>query len=159
MNRFAFLVLATLTLGACAEKTEEDAGVLADTAQMPLPAEPAGVSLAEIAGTWRVDVSPVDKDTIVLSYTLWASGDTSQWKMKFDDRADTMKVNIVGMAGDSVVTRFGPYSSALRPNVSVVTEAVNRMQNGQLNGSVTARYSVTTADSVMRFRLAGTRTQ
>ena len=120
---------------------------------------PAANPMADMAGTWRVEVRPADKDTVVVSYTLWASGDTSQWKMKFDDRPDTMKVNIVGVAGDSVMTRFGPYSSALRPSVMVVTEAVNRLQNGMITGNVTAHYSVTTPDSVMHLRLSGTRAQ
>lgn len=159
MSRVALLAIAALVVAGCAKKADES-DVPADTAQVaPAPPAPAPLSLADLKGTWAMTVMPVDKDTVLTSYHLYASDDTAAWKLKFDNRADTIKVNVVALGGDSVAVRFGPYSSALRKNVKVVSESVERLQNGKLVGSITAHYSVTTADSLVHLRSEGTREQ
>lgn len=157
MRRLAVVAIAALAL-ACA-KTEDEAEVAADTTRLaPAPATP-GPDVASMAGTWRVNVMPVDKDSVLTSHDLWLSADTSQWKMKFDDRSDTIKVNVVALQSDSVTVQFGPYNSALRKNVQVVTDAVYRLQGDKLVGNILAHYSVSTPDSLVRLRFEGTRVQ
>lgn len=152
--RYLPLLAVTVLAFGCA-KTDDDAAPPADTAQVA-PA-PVGIAAADVAGTWRVNVMPADKDSILNSYTLWASDDPNGWKMQFDGRTDTIAVSGVTFAGDSIMTRFGPYSSALRPNIQVVTETVGRLQNGKMVGTILAHYAVTTPDSVLSLRFEGTR--
>lgn len=153
MRSLPLLVIAVLATG-CA-KTDDDAALPADTAQVT-PA-PVGVAAADVSGTWRVNVMPVDKDSVLNSYTMWATEDLNGWKMQFDGRTDTIAISSVSLAGDSITTRFGPYSSALRPNIQVVTETVGRLQGGKLVGTARAHYAVTTPDSVLDLRFEGTR--
>jgi hypothetical protein len=153
MRSLPLLVIAVLATG-CA-KTDDEAALPADTAHIA-PA-PAGLTAADVSGTWRVNVMPADKDSVLNSYTMWATEDLNGWKMLFDGRTDTIAISGVTLAGDSITTRFGPYSSALRPNVQVVTETVGRLQNGKMVGTVLAHYAVTTPDSVLNLRFEGTR--
>ena len=157
MNRRVAAALAVALLAACTETAEDqDASQNGDT----VPRAPAGaqrLSLADLEGTWRVQVMPTDRDTVLNTHTLWASADTSAWKMLFDGRTDTIKVRVLGIEGDSVRTSFGPYSSALRPDVKVVTEAVHRLQGGNLVGDIIAHYQVSTPDSVLRLRSTAAR--
>ena len=157
MRRLAVVIITALAV-ACAQQDEE-ANVVPDTTRMlPAPATP-GFSLADVAGSWNFEVRPLDKDSVVAAYQLWATADTSGWKMKFDDRNDTMKVHVMPVAGDSIVTHFGPYSSRLRSNVQVQTETVYRRQGDRLVANITAHYSVSTPDSLVYLRAEGTRAQ
>lgn len=158
MRRLAMLIAVTLVVG-CAKK-EDEANVPADTARMaPAPAAPAALSLADVKGTWNVKVMPEGKDTVLTTYQLWASEDTTAWKMKFDNRADTIQVHVLNVAGDSIVMHVGPYKSALRKNVMVTTHSVVRMQDGKLMGKSVAHYAVSTPDSVVNIRTEATRAQ
>jgi hypothetical protein len=153
MRRCTIALLAALVAVGCAERDEE-AAVQADTASMAAGAPTVG--LDNLSGTWRVDVKPVDGDSVINSYTLWAAQD-GVWKMNFDGRPDTMAIEIVGVAGDSIMTKFGPYSSMLRKDVQVVVESVNRVIGDSLIGNAIAHYNVTTPDSVLHLRLIGKR--
>ena len=153
MRRCTIALLAALVAIGCAER-EEEAAVPADTAAMA-PGAPT-VVLDNLNGTWRVDVKPMDSDSILNSYTLWA-GQDGIWKMNFDGRPDTMAIEVVGVAGDSVMTKFGPYSSMLRKDVQVVVEAVSRLSGDSLIGNAIAHYNVTTPDSVVHLRTVGKR--
>jgi hypothetical protein len=152
--RRRFIVLLALLVAVSCAKNEEEAALQADTTGT-LPGEPT-VVLADLNGTWRVDVREMGSDSIINSYTLFA-GQDGIWKMNFDGRPDTMVVDIVGVAGDSVMTRFGPYSSMLRKDVQVVVEAVNRVSGDSIIGNAVAHYNVTTADSVLPLRTVGKR--
>lgn len=152
------LIVAVAVLAVACAKTNDQAGNAVDTAQAA-PAAPAGITLADVKGAWHMNAMPLDKDTVLTSLVMWASEDTAAWKTKFDNRADTIKVRVLGVAGDSIMTEFGPYSSALRKNVKVVTDATYRLQGDKLIGHVTAHYSVPTADSLVHLRTEGTRVQ
>jgi hypothetical protein len=156
MNRLTAVAIATMLLVSCAKKADDNAGTVADTsAQMAAAAKP--LTLGDVAGTWKVEVSLAHNDSIVNAHTLWATADTTGWKMLFDGRSDTIPVRVLGIAGDSVMTVFGPYSSALRKDVKVVTNHNFHVQGNSLTGNLVAHYSVTTADSVVQLRSRGTR--
>lgn len=156
MRRFTLLCCAVLAAG-CA-KPESNNDVAADTvATLPAPPTPGEMSLNDVAGTWAMRVMAENKDTVLTTYRLWISQDTTNWQVKFDSRPDTIQVHMVAMAGDSLVASMGPYRSALRQDVMVTTQSVYRIQNGKLVGVSVAHYDVPTTDSVMRFRTIGDR--
>jgi hypothetical protein len=127
-----------------------------DSAAMA-PAPPAGISLADVAGSWNVRVMPTDRDTVVATYVLSAVDST--WTITFPGR-DPIPMHIVAVDGDSIVTHAGPFQSAVRSgNVMTEANSVVRLQNGMLIGSVVAHYKVTTPDSVATYRTEGTRAQ
>jgi hypothetical protein len=130
----------------------------ADSAAMA-PAAPAGISLADVAGNWNVQVMPENSDSVVLTYQLTATGDTNGWSMKFSDRPNPIPLHVVGVAGDSIMIHADPFPSALRKGATVETTGVVRLQNGQLVGSTTAHYKPAGADSVAVLRTLGTRVQ
>lgn len=154
MRRFACLCCTVLLLGCGGSDSEPDA---AADAPPPPPPAPAPVSLSALAGTWTVQVMPMNSDSVILTYTLNAT-DTTAWTIKFPDRADLVPVRVVAVAGDSVVTQSGPYPSALRKNVTVTTDGVLRLENGVLMGTNTAHYSAG-PDTVLVLRSRGTRSQ
>ena len=59
-----------------------------------------------------------------------ATADTTGWTMAFVDRPP-MPVRVLALAGDSVVTEFGPYESVVRPGVTVLTTVTHRRDAGQ----------------------------
>jgi hypothetical protein len=117
---------------------------------------PAGITLADVSGTWNVRVMPENADTVITSYTLNATDST--WTINFPNR-EPIPVQILAVEGDSIVTSAGPFLSAVRSNVMVTTESVNRLQNDQLVSRTVAHYAVTTPDSVAVLRTEGTRAQ
>ena len=150
MSRFALLACAAL-LVACGgnETAATDSSAAAAMA-------PAAVSIADFAGTWSVRALPETGDSTLATYDLMATADTTSWMAHFPN-GQTTPVRILSVAGDSVVTQMGPYSSLLRQGVTVTTTATTRLQDGRMVGTFVARYNVTTADSVLRGRVEGTK--
>lgn len=105
--------------------------------------------LSRFHGEWHIQALAEDRDTVLTTYRLWAGPDTSRWKIKFDNRPDTLPIHIAHVAGDSMVVQVGPYHIALR-NASVTTRTVVRLVDGKWIGRSVARYAVSSADSVMR---------
>jgi hypothetical protein len=149
MRRFVFLASAVVAVG-CA-RSEAPPG--ADTAAMA----PAAITLADVAGTWTVRLMPEVGDTTLLTYEMVATADTAGWTLTLPNRP-TALVRVVAVEGDSVVTETGPVESVLRPGTMVTTHGVARLQGGMLVGTMVARYQTAQADSVVRFRIEGTRT-
>ena len=152
MRRFACLLCAALLAG-CAET--QDQSETADTAESADMA-PAGITLADVSGTWNVRVMPENGDTVLSTYRLEATG--AAWTINFPDR-EPIPVSILAVEGDSIVTIAGPFSSSVRPNVMVTVETVFRLQNETLVSRTVAHYAVTTPDSVVVLRAEGTRAQ
>lgn len=113
------------------------------------------ITLADVAGQWKVRALAVDRDTVLTTYQLWTSADTGAWKLKFDNRPDTIRIRVLGVAGDSIMIQAGPYHSVLR-QAMVTTRTTLRFRDGKLFGRSTARYDGTPPDSV-RVRTEGTR--
>jgi hypothetical protein len=153
MKHKFFLIGAVLTLAACApqDNPPPETGAASGTVAMPTP-----ITLADVAGTWNVTVKPEVGDSILTSYELMATADTTGWTMTFPGRA-AVPVHVLSVMGDSITTHAGPYESALRKGVMVNTTAAIRLRDGMLHGTGVARYTVTTPDSVLRVRFEGTK--
>src|SRR5688500_11360733 len=111
MRRFASICCTVLLVGC---------GGADDTPEAAADSTPAAaaVSLADLTGTWMVEVMPEASDTVLLTYTMNAPADTAAWSIQFPDRAEPVPLHITTIAGDSVVTVAGPYPSALRKGVT-----------------------------------------
>ena len=121
-----------------------------------MEAAPATISLAEVAGTWKVRATVEGNESTVVTYDLVATEDRSGWSINFPKR-EPIPVRIVGVEGDSILSEAGPFESVLRKGVQVSNQIVSRLQDGKLVGTVVARYQVTGPDTVTRLRFEGTR--
>ncbi|MBA3260446.1 MAG: hypothetical protein H0T68_13390 [Gemmatimonadales bacterium] len=131
----------------------------ADTTVGEAPAmeeSPATISLADVAGTWKVRSTVEGKEATVVTYDMVATADRSGWSLNFPDR-EPIPVRIVAVEGDSIVSEAGPFESALRKGVQVRTHVVSRLQDGKLVGTTTARYQVSGPDTLARLKFEGTR--
>ena len=143
---------AEASVGPAADKPEDTTVGEAPAAE----AAPAGISLADLAGTWNVR-STLDGSDKVITYDLVATGDQSGWTLKFPGR-DPIPVRVVVVEGDSIVWEAGPFESVIRKGVQVKnSRVVGRLQDGKLVGTTTATYEGQGADSVAHLTLEGTR--
>lgn len=117
---------------------------------------PATISLADVAGTWKVRSTVVGNEGTVVSYDMVATADRSGWSINFPAR-EPIPVRIVAVEGDSIVSEAGPFESVLRKGVQVSTRVVSRLQDGKLVGTTTARYQVSGPDTLARLNFEGTR--
>jgi hypothetical protein len=115
----------------------------------------AGLSLADVAGTWHV-TGKVEGSGKEVKYDMVATADRDGWSIKFPGR-DPIPMQIVAVEGDSIVSEAGPFESVLRKGVQVRTNSVSRLQDGKLVGTTIAHYPVKGADSVARITFEGTR--
>jgi hypothetical protein len=153
MDRFAFFCCAAILVG-CGKSEVQPAR---DTTAVA-PATPesrAAISLADIAGKWRLRTMDEAGGNVVES-ELTATADTSGWTLTRPDRK-TVPVRVVAVGGDSIVTEAGPYESALRKGVQVRARTVLRLQEGKLVGTTEVRYAMTGGDSVAHRPTEGTR--
>ena len=153
MRRFAFFCCAAILVG-CGKSEVQPAR---DTTAVA-PATPesrAAISLADIAGKWRLRTMDEAGGNVVES-ELTATADTSGWTLTRPDRK-TVPVRVVAVAGDSIITEAGPYESALRKGVQVRARMVLRLQEGKLVGTTEARYTMRGRDSVAHRPTDGTR--
>lgn len=117
-------------------------------------ANTSAISQAKLAGTWDVEARVEGSEAVAARYVLTIA--QSGWRIQFAD-GSIIHPQILSIAGDTVVTRSGPYPSTLRSGVSVVTEGVFRLRDGKMIGRSIARYNVSTADSVRRINSIGIR--
>jgi len=153
MRRFAFFCCAAILVG-CGKSEVQPAR---DTTAVA-PATPesrAAISLADIAGKWRLRTMDEAGGNVVES-ELTATADTSGWTLTRPDRK-TVPVRVVAVGGDSIITEAGPYESALRKGVQVRARMVLRLQEGKLVGTTEARYAMSGGDSVAHRSTEGTR--
>ncbi|MDQ3136381.1 MAG: hypothetical protein M3Q93_02210 [Gemmatimonadota bacterium] len=154
MRRIALCCCAVALVG-CNKPKEEPA--MESTAAMPeTAAAPAPITLADVAGKWNVKTMNESGDSTLATYELVASEDKSGWVLTFPKRKP-IPSRVVAVDGDSIVLETGPFESVLRKGVMVTTRAVNRLQDGKMVGTITARYAGGGADSVRMLRSEGTR--
>jgi hypothetical protein len=150
MRRLA-LVLSTLILAACAKK---EAPAPPPPPPAPPPA-PAPINLASIAGMWNFKVMPATGDSVLTTYTLVVTADTTGWIMTLPKRKPmTLHVTV---SGDSVMADAPQYESVLRKGVKVTTNSVFHVVGDKLMGTTMAHYTVTGPDSLVALRGEGTR--
>ncbi len=151
-----------LMLGCCAialvgcNKPKEEPATESTAAAPEAPAAPAPLALADIAGKWSVKTMAETGDSVLVSYELVASSDTSDWSLNFPKRKP-IPMHVVAVAGDSVITEAGPFESALRKGIKVSVQSVTRLQDGKMVGTTVAHYATSGADSVRNLRFEGTR--
>jgi hypothetical protein len=127
-----------------------------DSAAAREPAAKTPLALADLAGRWKVRANNYRGDSLTV-YELNATGDTTGWTITFPNRPP-LPLQIIAVAGDSIVTETGPYPSILRNSVSVRSlRSVNRLEGDQIVGSFTARYETTAPDSVLHGVYVGSR--
>jgi hypothetical protein len=124
-------------------------------AASPETARSAEISLADVAGKWKLR-STDEAGGNVVEAELVATSDTSGWTLAVPKRKP-VPVRVIAVAGDSIVTEAGPFESFIRKGVQVTTHTVYRLQGGKLVGTIEARYSVGGRDSVAHRPSEGTR--
>jgi hypothetical protein len=150
--RRLILVLSLSTLVACAKK---EAPAPPPPEPPAAPPAPAPISLGAVAGTWNFKTMPADNDSVLVSYTLVATADTSGWTVTLPKRKP-MALQIT-VSGDSVMAAGPQYESVLRKGVKVSTNSTLHLVGDKLVGTTIAHYTVTGPDSVRSLRIEGTR--
>jgi hypothetical protein len=146
----------TALLAGCGQDRNAEDRAARDTAAAASAAEPrATISLADVAGRWKVRSTDEAGGTPV-EVELVATDDTSGWTIG-SPSGKPIPVRVVAVAGDSIVTEAGPYESFVRKGVQVTTRTVNRLQGGKLVGTIEARYTTKGGDSVVKRLSEGTR--
>jgi hypothetical protein len=145
---------AALLLAGCAKKEAPvDTTAAMAPAAAPAPAPAPALSLADLAGKWKVTTVGTGKDSTVTTTTLVATADTSGWSLELPSGK---KVALhVTVAGDSLVTKSDVYSSVRRKGVKVWSESSLRLDSGKLVGSTVGHYQNAGADSLLTLRTEG----
>ena len=158
MARFT-LLFGAIFLVACdrpADRAAEEQTAM-DTTPAADAMTPAStpISLADVAGTWKVRSTDEAGGTPVET-ELVATADTTGWTMSGAGRKP-IPMRVLSVAGDSIVTEAGPYESFVAKGVKVTTRTVSRLRDGKMVGSVEARYATKGGDSVAIRPMEGTR--
>lgn len=156
-----FIAALALAVACSAEEQPPADSVAAATpATAPAPALDAAAQalLAEQAGTWDGQSMPMEGDSVVGTWRVVSTADTTGWTITLSD-VPTMPVRVVAVGGDSIVTEFGPYDDPQPDGTTRRVQSVRtigRMENGARVGTYEVRLA-TPADSVIRGRFRGTR--
>jgi len=152
-NLSPIIVLTGITaLAACNRAQDQPA---ADTAAAAPGTAAAAISLAALAGRWRMRSISETGDTTLASYELVATSDTTGWTFILPDRPPIpVRVSIVG---DSIRTEGGPFESTLRKGVQVTLTGVLRLEGDKLSGTTVAHFAGSGPDSVLHVRTEGAR--
>jgi hypothetical protein len=121
------------------------------------PAAAPAISLADIAGKWKIRTTD-EAGGKVVETELKAPADTSGWTLTGPNRKP-IPVRVIAVAGDSIVSETGPFESFILKGTQVTTRAVYRLQGDKLVGTTEARYALKGHDSVARRPTEGTRVQ
>lgn len=149
--------LVVLVLLACSKPADKPAE--SESAAAPeAAAAPAGISLADVAGTWKVHGVAEGDPSKSVDYDMVIGAEGSGWTINFPNR-DPIPVRVVSTDGDSIVVEAGPFESVLRKGVQVNTTSTNRLVGGKLVGTTVARYANAGADSVLRINTEATRAE
>jgi hypothetical protein len=158
MRSFALFCCAAVLAG-CAKsenRAAENRTAMDTAAAAPAtPTTSATISLADVAGKWKVR-STDEAGGNVVETELVATADTSGWTLTGPNRKP-IPVRVVAVGGDSLVTEAGPYESFIRKGVQVRTRTVNRLRDGKLVGTTEAHYALKGRDSVAQRLTEGTR--
>jgi hypothetical protein len=146
------VVLSLAALVACAKK---EAPAPPPPEPPAAPPAPAPISLGAVAGTWNFKTMPTNNDSVLVTYTVVATADTSGWTLTFPKRKP-MKLQ-VAVSGDSVMTTSPQYESMLRKGAKVTVNGALHLVGDKLVGTSIGHYTVTGPDSVRTFRTEGVR--
>jgi len=145
MRRFSALLMATGTV-ACGggEKAADDV--------VEVEGVPAGVALADVAGSWNLTGTPEMEPftPTSIAYSMTATDSEYGWTFTFPEQ-DPLDIRIIAVEGDSIVVEAGPFESVIRDGVMVSTRTVMRLEDGMLVGTFLATYETDPVET-----LAGT---
>ncbi|HEY0241104.1 MAG TPA: hypothetical protein VGC52_00435 [Gemmatimonadaceae bacterium] len=135
------MLWCSIVLVGCSKAdTAADSAAAVDTAT-PVAAEPAPMSLDQVAGKWNVRILSAETgDSTLTSYVLDAKADTAGWTFQFPTGAP-LPMRIVSMGGDSLVTEAGPFDSRLQKGLKVNSRVTWRLRDGKLSGAVVSDYN------------------
>ena len=154
MRRRLMLGCAMLLAVACTSRTEAPADTAAvGAADTGMAMAAATVSLADLAGTW--DGRSMEGDSVVATWRMVATADTTGWTLTFPE-GQPIPVHVVAVAGDSVVTEFGPFESPVTKR-QVRVRGVGRMQGRDRQSGTYEARPVAAPDSVTLGRWEATR--
>ena len=143
---------------AADEQAAMDTSAQVGPAAQAAPAPAATISLADIAGKWKMRTTDESGGQPVET-VLNATADSSGWTMTAPKRKP-VPLRVAAVAGDSIVTQSDPYESFILKGVQVTTRTVSRLQDGKLVGVTEAHYALKGGrDSVARRPSVGTRMQ
>ena len=142
------VLLGMAGLLACSTK---EAPPAADTAATL----PPGKSLGAIAAIWDVNVMALDKDSVLTTYLLNTT-DTAGWMFAFPNQ-QPVKMHVTNRMGDTLVAETDLFDSSVRPGLKARSVSTMAFVANAMSGKVVAHYQTTGADSVMTFRIEGTR--
>ncbi len=154
--RMCWIAVFAAGCGKAADKPADGATADAPAAEAAPASAPAGISLADVAGTWKIHSVMEGNEKVTVNYDLVATADRSGWSIDFPKR-DPIPVRVVAVEGDSIVTEAGPFESVLRKGVQVNSRVVMRLKDGKLAGTTIARYQVSGPDTLARLNIEGTR--
>lgn len=97
--------------------------------------------LSDVAGVWHAQAMIGPQDSVVTTLELVETANDQGWTMTFP-KAAPVRVRVVTVRGDSVVTEAGPYPSTSRPGQTVVLRTVAHYKGDEMWGSFEATYSV-----------------
>lgn len=146
MSRTFAFAAAVLVLTSCSKSEPA-----ADSAAVPAAAMPAPLTTADLTGSWEATGMPMDKDTVVVRFTMTNTADSTT--MVFAS-GETTRGPAGTVAGDSVMYMSGPFKSQVRKGLQATTHTVLRKQGDQLVGVTHATYS--NGDSAS-FRITATK--
>ena len=158
-TRIAICCCAAVLAG-CAKKDNaavDTSAMASSTASTTTTSTSGAVNLADVAGKWNMKAVPMSGDTTPTTYVLTATNTTGGWTITFPGRAP-IPVKVTTDA-DSIMLQAGPFESVRRKGVQVTTFSVARLQSGVINGSTTAHYKTSRADSVLVLTTSGKRGQ
>lgn len=118
--------------------------------------EPAPLSLADLAGKWKMTATNAANDSTLVTYEMTATADTAGWFILYPTHAKPIALR-VNVDADSVIMDAGPYASTARTGAMVTIHGVGRLHDAHLVGTEAASYTVKGAESVVHIRLDGTR--
>lgn len=140
MRHSAVLLCAILLVACSKAETAADTAAAVDTTVPATATEPSPISLDQVAGKWNVRVLSAETgDSTLTSYVLDAKADTAGWTFQFPTGAP-IAMNVVSIAGDSIVTSSGPFDSRLQKGVKVHSIVTWRLRDGKLSGNVVSHY-------------------
>jgi hypothetical protein len=155
MRRFALFCCAAILVGCKKPETPPASDTTAVAPAAPQPQSAAAISLADVAGKWKLRTMDGTGGNVVESQ-LTATADTSGWTWTRPN-GKIVPVHVVAVGGDSIVTQAGPYESALRKGIQVRSRMVLRLKDGKLVGTNEARYALSGGDSVAQRPAEATR--
>ncbi len=145
MRRFSALLMAT-GLVACG------GGDNAADDVVEVEGVPAGIALADVAGSWNLTGTPEMEPftPTSIAYSMTATDSAYGWTFTFPEQ-DPLDIRIIAVEGDSIVVEAGPFESVIRDGVMVSTRTVMRLEDGMLVGTFLATYETDPVET-----LAGT---